>query len=77
MWHKPQRSMTLVLSSVRAFPNNPREHPEGQIARLTNSIPRVWTNPILSIRRQQILQRSDRLRGELDSGNERRWLGNN
>jgi hypothetical protein len=38
--------MTLVLSSVRAFPNNPREHPEGQIARLTKSIRRVWTNPV-------------------------------
>jgi DNA modification methylase len=35
------------LSDLKPFPNNPRQHPEAQIARLMKSMSRVWTNPIL------------------------------
>src|SRR3974390_2870697 len=36
------------LSELEPFPNNPRKHPEAQIARLMKSMRRVWTNPILT-----------------------------
>jgi ParB family transcriptional regulator, chromosome partitioning protein len=35
------------LSDLKPFPNNPRHHPEAQIARLMKSMRRVWTNPVL------------------------------
>ena len=35
------------LSELKEFPDNPRRHPESQIARLMKSIRRFWTNPIL------------------------------
>jgi DNA modification methylase len=35
------------LSELREFPDNPRRHPERQIAGLMRSIRRFWTNPIL------------------------------
>jgi DNA modification methylase len=35
------------LQDLRPFPNNPRQHPEAQIARLMKSMRRVWTNPVL------------------------------
>jgi DNA modification methylase len=35
------------LQELKPFPNNPRRHPEAQIARLMKSMGRVWTNPIL------------------------------
>jgi DNA modification methylase len=36
-----------AVGDVRAFPGNPRRHPESQIISLMKSIKRVWTNPIL------------------------------
>jgi ParB-like chromosome segregation protein Spo0J len=35
------------VADLKPFPNNPRRHPEAQIARLMRGIERVWTNPIL------------------------------
>jgi DNA modification methylase len=35
------------VGDLKPFPNNPRRHPEAQIARLMRNIARVWTNPIL------------------------------
>jgi ParB-like chromosome segregation protein Spo0J len=35
------------LSELKEFPENPRRHPESQIAGLMKSIRRFWTNPIL------------------------------
>ena len=35
------------LSELKKFPDNPRRHPESQIAGLMKSIRRFWTNPIL------------------------------
>src|SRR5271156_4003544 len=37
----------LAIDELKAFPGNPRRHPEAQIVRLMRSIERVWTNPIL------------------------------
>jgi DNA modification methylase len=36
-----------AISSLRPFPNNPRRHPQAQVAALMKSMRRVWTNPIL------------------------------
>jgi len=36
-----------ATGDLKPFPNNPRRHPESQIARLMKSIDLVWTNPIL------------------------------
>jgi DNA modification methylase len=36
-----------ATSDLKPFPNNPRRHPESQIAGLMKSIDLVWTNPIL------------------------------
>jgi DNA modification methylase len=35
------------IDDLRPFPNNPRRHPESQIASLMKNIKRIWTNPIL------------------------------
>jgi len=35
------------LQDLKPFPNNPRHHPEAQIAQLMKSMCRVWTNPVL------------------------------
>jgi len=35
------------IGSLKPFPDNPRRHPESQIAALMKSIKRVWTIPIL------------------------------
>ena len=35
-------------SDLKPFPNNPRKHPEAQIARMMQSMRQVWTNPILT-----------------------------
>jgi hypothetical protein len=43
------------LSDLKPFPNNPRQHPEAQIARLMKSIRRVWTNPVLVDETETIL----------------------
>jgi DNA modification methylase len=43
------------LQDLRPFPNNPRQHPEAQIARLMKSMRRVWTNPLLVDEMQTIL----------------------
>src|ERR1700751_5042276 len=49
--HQPRGLMEKVawspVSSLKPFPNNPRRHPESQIAGLMKNIGRVWTNPIL------------------------------
>src|SRR5262249_34256543 len=37
----------LAIDGLKPFPENPRHHPEAQIARLMRSIEQVWTNPIL------------------------------
>ena len=37
----------LAIDDLKPFPQNPRHHPEAQIARLMHSIEQVWTNPIL------------------------------
>jgi len=37
----------LAIDDLKPFPDNPRQHPEAQIARLMRSIEQVWTNPIL------------------------------
>jgi DNA modification methylase len=37
----------LTIDELKPFPDNPRQHPEAQIARLMRSIEQVWTNPIL------------------------------
>src|ERR1700757_5316275 len=37
----------VAIGDLKPFPGNPRRHPEDQIARLMQSIDRVWTNPIL------------------------------
>jgi DNA modification methylase len=37
----------LAVDDLKPFPQNPRHHPEAQIARLMRSIEQVWTNPIL------------------------------
>jgi hypothetical protein len=36
-----------ATGDLKPFPNNPRRHPESQIAGLMKSIDLVWTNPIL------------------------------
>jgi len=41
------RVVWLPIGALREFPDNPRRHPESQIARLMKSIGRFWTNPIL------------------------------
>jgi len=48
----PPRGLTEKIvwrpvGDLKPFPNNPRRHPEAQIARLMRSIYRVWTNPLL------------------------------
>src|SRR5580704_10793042 len=48
----PPRGLTdkivwRLVAELKAFPGNPRRHPEAQIVRLMRSIKRVWTNPIL------------------------------
>jgi hypothetical protein len=35
------------VAELKPFGNNPRKHPEAQIARLMQNIERVWTSPIL------------------------------
>jgi hypothetical protein len=42
-----ERIVFLPIGQLRPFPNNPRRHPQSQIASLMKSIKRVWTNPIL------------------------------
>jgi ParB-like nuclease domain len=37
----------VAIQDLKPFPQNPRHHPEAQIARLMRSIEQVWTNPIL------------------------------
>jgi DNA modification methylase len=37
----------VAIGDLKPFPENPRQHPEAQIARLMRSIEQVWTNPIL------------------------------
>jgi hypothetical protein len=37
----------LAIDDLKPFPENPRHHPDAQIARLMRSIEQVWTNPIL------------------------------
>jgi DNA modification methylase len=36
-----------AIGDLKPYPNNPRRHPESQIAGLMKSIDLVWTNPIL------------------------------
>jgi hypothetical protein len=36
-----------AVADLKPFGNNPRKHPEAQIARLMKNIGRIWTNPIL------------------------------
>src|SRR5260370_14474523 len=48
----PPRGLTekivcRTVGDLKPSPNNPRRHPEAQIARLMRNIARVWTNPIL------------------------------
>jgi DNA modification methylase len=49
------------VAELKAFPGNPRQHPEAQIARLMRSIRRVWTNPILTDEAGTILAGHGRL----------------
>ena len=35
------------VGDLKLFPGNPRRHPEAQLARLMQSIAKIWTNPIL------------------------------
>ena len=42
-----QKVVWRPLGALTPFPRNPRRHPEAQIARLMQSIERVWTSPIL------------------------------
>jgi DNA modification methylase len=49
----PPRGLTEKIvwrpvGDLKPFPNNPRCHPEAQIARLMRSIEKIWTNPILT-----------------------------
>ena len=41
------RITSVPIDDLRPFPENPRHHPEAQIAQLMRSIEQVWTNPIL------------------------------
>ena len=41
------RVVWLPIGALKEFPDNPRRHPESQIAGLMRSIRRFWTNPIL------------------------------
>jgi DNA modification methylase len=41
------RIVPRAIEELKAFPSNPRSHPESQIANLMKSIRNVWTNPIL------------------------------
>jgi DNA modification methylase len=49
------------IGDLKPFPNNPRRHPEAQIARLMRNIERVWTNPILTDESATILAGHARL----------------
>src|SRR5262249_37620816 len=41
------RIIWRATGDLKPYPNNPRRHPESQIAGLMKSIDLVWTNPIL------------------------------
>jgi len=41
------RVVRRPIGALKEFPDNPRRHPESQIAGLMKSIRRFWTNPIL------------------------------
>src|SRR5438128_1363101 len=45
----------VAIGDLKPFPGNPRRHPADQIARLMQSIDRVWTNPILTDETHTIL----------------------
>ena len=49
------------VAELKAFGNNPRKHPEAQIARLMRNIRRIWTNPILVDEASTILAGHGRL----------------
>jgi DNA modification methylase len=51
----------VAIGDLKPFPGNPRRHPEDQIARLMQSIDRVWTNPILIDETRTILAGHARL----------------
>src|SRR6266852_1768299 len=51
----------VAIGDLKPFPGNPRRHPEDQIARLMQSIERVWTNPILIDETRTILAGHARL----------------
>src|SRR5947208_10321525 len=51
----------VAINDLQPFPGNPRRHPEHQIARLMQSIERVWTNPILIDETRTILAGHARL----------------
>jgi hypothetical protein len=36
-----------AVGDLEPFPDNPRRHPEAQIAPLMRAIAKIWTNPIL------------------------------
>lgn len=62
----PPRGLTeriawVPIGRLKAFPGNPRSHPELQIAALMRSIERVWTNPILIDKSSTILAGHGRL----------------
>jgi DNA modification methylase len=42
-----KRIVWRSIGSLRSFPNNPRSHPETQLAALTKGMSRFWTMPIL------------------------------
>jgi len=42
-----ERIIWRAAAELKAFPDNPRRHPEAQIVSLMKNIKRVWTNPIL------------------------------
>src|SRR5947208_10577490 len=58
----------VAINDLQPFPGNPRRHPEHQIARLMQSIERVWTNPILIDETRTILAGHARLEAAMRLG---------
>src|SRR5262249_44005038 len=51
----------VAIGDLKPFPENPRRHPEEEIARLMGNIERVWTNPLLIDETRTILAGHARL----------------
>jgi DNA modification methylase len=68
--HTPQNQIRSLLASqvvwraldtLKPYPNNPRKHPDSQIAALIKSIRRGWTNPLLVDENNTVLAGHGRL----------------